>query len=492
MRIFGYNISVTKSENTPLSQKAVERGNSDRVTGITPGRVSVPDDNLGSEIYTLRDFTSMVNPSFRVEIIQLIRNLYKVNPDVGKAVRDMYQLTNTGHQILFPNNTDKEAKEMNDHLSKVTKKWSNYTAGIDGLVNRMVVQAFIGGAISIEGVPNQDLTGLATVLFVKPETIVFRRENNGVYQPYQRNNDFLRVNKDYIKLNTQTYKYISIFNDTDEPYGIPLFMMALDSIKTQADMKVNIKHIMENAGMLGFMEVLIAKDDQRGNESVERYKRRLSNDLLTAKRNLKDGMKDGIVVGFKDDHEFNLHSTTKEMSNMDKPWNMNQQSVANGLGVNSSLIGVSTANTEGGAGINLSTLLSQLKNLQTLLSNALEFLYTLELRLAGFNCKGIKIHWYPATVSDDVKIQQARQYKVQVLNALYRDGIINLLQYAQEMGYDTPDQDEPRVPLEQQSGNSPTISDEDKDKDTKNKSARRSRDKDNPVPKRKDQNPKAR
>lgn len=492
MKIFGYNISVTKSENTPLSQTAGERTNSYRVTGITPGRVSVPDDNLGSEIYTLRDFTSMVNPSFRVEIIQLIRNLYKVNPDVGKAVRDMYQLTNTGHQVLFPNNSDKEAKEMNDHLSKVTKKWSNYTAGIDGLVNRMVVQAFIGGAISIEGVPNQDLTGLATVLFVKPETIVFRRENNGVYQPYQRNNDFLRVNKDYIKLNTQTYKYISIFNDTDEPYGIPLFMMALDSIKTQADMKVNIKHIMENAGMLGFMEVLIAKDDQRGNESVERYKRRLSNDLLTAKRNLKDGMKDGIVVGFKDDHEFNLHSTTKEMGNMDKPWNMNQQSVANGLGVNSSLIGVSTANTEGGAGINLSTLLSQLKNLQTLLSNALEFLYTLELRLAGFNCKGIKIHWYPATVSDDVKIQQARQYKVQVLNALYRDGIINLLQYAQEMGYDTPDQDEPRVPLEQQSGNSPTISDEDKDKDTKNKSARRSRDKDNPVPKRKDQNPKAR
>ena len=491
MKIFGYNISVTKSGNTSTSQESGDK-NPGRVTGITPGRVSVPDEAIGSEIYTLRDFTSMVNPSFRVEIIQLIRNLYKVNPDVGKAVRDMYQLTNTGHQILFPNNTDKEAKEMNDHLSKVTKKWSNYTAGIDGLVNRMVVQAFIGGAISIEGVPNQDLTGLATVLFVKPETIVFRRENNGVYQPYQRNNDFLRVNKDYIKLNTQTYKYISIFNDTDEPYGIPLFMMALDSIKTQADMKVNIKHIMENAGMLGFMEVLIAKDAPRGNESVERYKRRLSNDLLTAKRNLKEGMKDGIVVGFKDDHEFNLHSTTKEMGNMDKPWNMNQQSVANGLGVNSSLIGVSTANTEGGAGINLSTLLSQLKNLQTLLSNALEFLYTLELRLAGFNCKGIKIYWYPATVSDDVKIQQARQYKVQVLNALYRDGIINLLQYAQEMGYDTPDQDEPRVPLVQQSGNSSSISDEDKDKDSKNKSARRSRDKDSAVPKRKDQNPKAR
>ena len=130
--------------------------------------------------------------------------------------------------------------------------------------------------------------------------------------------------------------------------------------------------------------------------------------------------------------------------------------------------------------------------MQTLLSNALEFLYSLELRLAGFNCKGINIHWYPATVSDDVKIQQARMYKTQVNNALYRDGIINLLQYAQDMGYDTPDQDEPRVPLEQQSGNSSSISDEDSDKDSKNKSARRSRDKDSAVPKRKDQNSKAR
>ena len=50
MKIFGYNISVTKSENTPLSQKTRERGNSDRVTGITPGRVSVPDESVGSEI----------------------------------------------------------------------------------------------------------------------------------------------------------------------------------------------------------------------------------------------------------------------------------------------------------------------------------------------------------------------------------------------------------------------------------------------------------
>ena len=491
MKLFGYNITKIKKEDQNFSSQKLPN----KITGISPGRVSVPDDSTGSELYTLRDFTQMVNPSFRVEIIQLIRNLYKVNPDMGKAIQDMYQLTNTGHRVLFPNNSDEEAKRMTDHLNKVTRLWSNYTAGIDGLVNRMIVQAFISGAISVEGVPNQDLSGLATVLFVKPETIVFKRKNNGVYQPYQRNfSNHRGTTEFYIRLNTQTYKYVGIYNDTDEPYGIPPFMKVLDSIKSQSDMKVNIKHIMENAGLLGFMEVLIAKDDIRANESANAYKHRLSHDLITAKRNLKEGMKDGIVVGFKEDHEFELHSTTKDMGNIDKPWEMNQQSVANGLGVNSSLIGLSTANsTEGGAGVNLSTLISQLNNLQAIISQVLIFLYSLELRLAGFNCKGINIHWNPATVSDDVKIQQARQYKVSVLNSLYRDGIISLLQYAQEMGYDTPDQDEPRVPIDQQSGNSNKgVSDEDADKDTKNKSARRTRDKDKVVPKRKDQNSKPR
>lgn len=490
MKILGFNISVTKGSPPPIQEEREERKS--RVTGISPGRVSVPDGPNAGYIFSLKDFTQLVEPSFRVEIIQLIRNLYKVNPDVGKVVQDMFRLANTGHQIQFPNNTEEEAAKMQDHLSKVSKTWTNYTAGMDGLVNKMIVQALVGGAISIEAVPNQQLNGLTTLLFIKPDNIVFHRETDGVYQPYQRNNNFLYKNSDYIKLNTKTYKYISMYNDTDEPYGIPPFMSALDSLKGQADMRVNMKHIMENAGLLGFLEATVAKPEIKANESESKYRARLDHYLRETKRNLCEGMKDGLVVGYIDDHEFKLNSTTKEMANLDKPWSMNQQSVANGLGVNSSLIGVTQSNTEGGAGINLSTLLSQLKNIQLMVSSALDFVYSLELLLAGFNCKGIKISWLPATVSDDVKIQQAMQYKQQNMNALYRDGIISLTQYAQGMGYEQPDQDEPRVPLEQQQGNSPTNISDDDEKNTKNQSARRTRDKAKAVPKRNDQNSKAR
>lgn len=490
MKIFGFNISVTKSSPPPIQEERERR--KPKVTGIDPGRVSAPDSQMNGMLYTLKDFTQMVNPSFRVEVIQLLRDLYKINPDVSKALQDMFQLTNTGHQVQFPNNSDKEAEAMGEHLNKVSKTWSNYTAGIYGLINKMVVQCFVGGAISIEAVPNADLSGISTILFIRPDTIVFRRENNGVYQPYQHTvGNALRTGNDYIKLNTQTYKYVGMYNDTDEPYGIPPFMAALDSLKSQADMRVNFKHIMENAGMLGFMEALMEKPDREPNESVNMYENRLDRDLRKLKIRLRDGMKDGLIVGYKDDHEFKLNSTTENMGNIDKPWSMNQQSVANGLGINSSLIGVTASTTEGGAGINLSKLLSQLKDMQMLVSYVLEFIYSLELRLAGFNNKGIKIVWYPATVSDDVKIQQAKQYKVQNLNALYRDGVISLLQYAQEMGYDQPDQNEPRVPIDQQQGGK-TMVDEDKRQEDKSKSDRRQRDKASSQPKRKDQNPKPR
>lgn len=489
MNVLGFNISVTRKK-PPSTQEAREKRDS-RVTGIDPGRVSVPEEIGSGPIYTLKDFTQMVSPSFRVEVIKLIRDLYKVNPDVSKALQDSFQLSNTGHLIQFPNNTDKEADAMRDHLIKVSKKWSNYTAGIDGLVNRMLAQLEVSGAISIEAVPNLTLDGLETILFVNPDSIVFKRERNGVYIPYQRNTNFLTKKEDYVKLNIETYRYVSMYNDTDEPYGIPPFMAALDSLKGQADMKVNMKHIMENAGMLGFMEALMEKPDIRADENPDRYMARLDRELRRLKIRLKEGMKDGLVVGFKDDHEFKMNSTTKEMGNIDKPWTLNQQSIANGLGVTSSLLGVQSSNTEGGAGITLSKLLSQLKNLQMLVSYVLDFIYSLELRLAGFNNKGITIQWYPATVSDDVKIQQARQYKQQNLHALLVDGIISSSQYAQEMGYDQPDQEEPRVSLEDQEGVKPEI-ENDKRQADKSTSDRRTRDKNKPTPKRKDQDSKPR
>lgn len=457
---------------------------------VSPGRVSVPNDTTDVTIPKLQGLTNLVTPSYRQDLIPVIRDLYKINPDMSIALQDMFKLANTQHQINFPNNTAKEAAAMREHLEEATKHWSQYSAGINGLVNKMIVQCLVGGAISVEGVPNNKLDGLSTILFLNPEDIRFERESDGVYQPYQINRrQMLNKKPQYIKLNTATYVYAGMFNDTDEPYGIPPFMAALDSLSTQHDMRINFKEIMEIMGMIGFLEAKMEKPTRKANESDSAYAARLQHILRELKVNLREGMKDGIVTGFIDDHEFKLNSTTASLQNIDIPWKMNEQAIANGLGITSSIIGVQNDKTEGGAGIMLSKLISQLQNIQMIVKFVLEFLYSLELRLAGMPNKGVEVVFGTSTISDEIKVQQAQEYKIKNVISKYNQGIISQEQAAWELGYNKPDQAEPRIPLEDAEGVSTPDRKREADKD---KSDRKTRDKNNPIPKRKDQDSKPR
>ena len=99
--------------------KPVESQNKDEGKGsISPGRVSQPDDGVGNSelITTLNGMTNLVTPTFRTELIPIIRDLYKINPDVSIALQDMFKLSNTGHTIDFPNNTPDESTKMREHL----------------------------------------------------------------------------------------------------------------------------------------------------------------------------------------------------------------------------------------------------------------------------------------------------------------------------------------------------------------------------------------
>lgn len=482
-KLFGNKSKVNNGDTEGYEKNIDNKKEKDKVV-IPPGRVSVPNDphNIALSFSGIRE---LVNPSFRTELIPLIRDLYKVNPDVGIALQDMFKLANTGHIINFPNNTDAEAKKMRDHLEKVSKKWSNYTAGVDGLTNKMIVQCLVGGALSFEAVPNNDLSGVSTIVFINPEDIIFERLNDGVYHPYQKNKNYRYKQEPYIKLNLATYKYSSIYNDTDEPYGVPPFMTALDSLKTQADMKTSMKQIMEIMGLFGFLEAKMQKDIRRANESEAAYESRLRRNLTQLKHNISNGMKDGIVVGYIDDHEFKLNSTTQNLSNVDKVYNMNEQSVANGLGVNGNIIGVQASATEGGTSMLLSKMISQLKNIQMIISNAWEFIYSLELLLAGFNNKGIEVVYATSTITDEVKYQQSQEYKIRNLVSLYNQGIISQERFAFEMGYSKPHLAKPLIDPSESDDVNTTAKKRQREAD-KDKSDRKTRDKNNPNPKRKD------
>jgi hypothetical protein len=485
MRLFGFNIN----RNLPTVTKAKKEVKNDfemkkEVYGTPPpGRVSSKDTGPDLKIPLIQDYEL---PDFLFEVIPLIRRLAIVNEDVGQVVFDLIQLANTGHRIKFDKNVpDDQVDKMRKHLYNRSKVWTDGVAGMEGLINKFIHQIIVGGALSNEWVINEDLTGIANIFMVKPETIRWKYNKPKLrYEAYQevRHPDF-PGGKSLIKLNPFTFKYYGLMGDTELPYGIPLYIPSLERVKNQRGMDKNINDVLDRLGIMGFFEALLAKPDQQKNENDTTYKARIEGLLKETKKNLSDSLADGITVGFMDEHEFNFHSTTKNLNGVGELYNQNQVQLSKGLKHPPAFLGVSTKGSETHINIVFTKMLSQLRNIQNLLKQNLEFGLSLELRLAGFKFNFLEIEFNKSTITDDLKNEQAREIRIRNNIALYNQGIISQETLADEEGYESPDQSEPRVVLDP-SGDAEKKQDREKDKD---KSDRKVREKNTPQPKRKDQ-----
>lgn len=502
MNILGFNITRGKEQKLDKPKKPRNRkinipttkGKSKTNVTVPAGRVSSPGQVFDDGLLTnMKGNLKIIKPDFLFDSIPLIRKLYKVNEDLGLALFDLIQLTNTGHTIKFSQNINPEmVNKMRAHLKKVSVNWHTGAAGIDGLINKWIAQIYIGGALSTEWVVNKRLTGIQKNVLVNPETIRFGIKDDGTYKPYQKTSFLKGVFKEYIPLNENTYQYIALLNDEDTPYGVPPFLTALNSIGVQKSMKDNLAHIMDQMGLLGYLETKIDKPEQMENESQPAYYQRLKSLLSETKTNMIRGFKEGIVVGYQEDHEFNFHATTKNLAGVSDIFSMNENQIANGLKTSPSFLGVKSGSSESFLSIVFTKNLSQLKNVQQVLEQALQKGYELELMLAGFDYgDNIKVEFKPSTITDDLKTWQAKEIKQRVLRGMWIDRIISSEQYAEDMGYVKPH----KVVEPPEPGSTNDASGQKKKEDReadKDKSDRKSRDKNKTQPKRKDTDTKPR
>lgn len=474
----------------PTKEEVVEEVKKKTVTTGGAPSVDPMAQDTTSKIYQVLDGQIVIGPAFNLEAIPKIRGLVKINPDMSQAFSDTVALINTGiHEIKFDKSvTPEQAQEMRRYIYDQFRKFGSGMAGIHGHMNKMASQMLVGGAISNEWVPNRDYTEIVNLIYLNPENVAWVRKRNRYY-PYQRVTHNIvtasgrfkpntNTGINLKKLNPNTYKYYGILSDEDTPYGIPPYMGALSPIETQDDMIANIKFIMKCLGFLGYAEGLIEKPSQNDNESDAAYKARLDNLLKDFSEVLKDGMANGSMAGFKDDHEFNFNSTSQNTGNADSLWDINEQQVSSGLKFDGAFLGRSDA-SESSITILLTKMLAILNSFQAHMVENLEYGMTLMLRFKGYKFKEIKVELNKSTISDTLKSQQAQEIKIRNLRTLYMDGIINLDTYAATMGYPEADQDEPRTPIDANK-----VQDDKKDKedrkDDKSKSQRGTRDKKNP------------
>jgi hypothetical protein len=448
IKIFGKKlIEWGKSEKSHIGIESQASKSKQQIPVILPpGRTSIPSSE--QDLFIADTLDSVIKPLFNLSIIPHIRWLAYSNPDVSQAMNNLVELGNTGHTIKFDAAVTEEAiNKMKAHLGAKDKSWSESSAGMNGLVNKMISQMAISGALSVEWVPNISLTGIQSMVMVNPEDIRWKYHRGKLkYEPYQYLKNRLLPNSEdnLVKLNPNTYRYYALNGDTDIPYGIPPYLASLESVRTQKVMMDNIKFIVEQIGVLGFLHVTMEKPSQNGGESYDAYVSRLEKFLEDTRKRVQMGYRDGITVGYKDDTDFDFKSATRDFAGVGELFQLNELLLSSGLKMDASMLGRNYGTSETQINVIFTKLLAQLKNIQNPIARCLEYGYALELRLAGFVFNTLTVIFNAPTALDELKAEQAREIKIRNENALYLDGIQGQEQYAHAMGFEKPNQKKPR------------------------------------------------
>lgn len=491
MKIPYLNLEITrgKKENP---QKVIEDSVKKKDPVIPPrSRVSEPSGKEQTLLGLLQEELKEITPEFTFEVIPQIRKLTKENPDFGQAIKNVINLGNTGHKIKFDKSVSPDQVDlMRKHLKNKSKKWAKLqgAAGMDGLVNRMIYQVMVGGSLVLEKVFANDFKqGIAQIPLIRVEKVRWVLDSKkGVYLPYEIINLAEQVgNRDQFlngnlkKLNYNTLIYYGLYSDSEIPYGIPPYMPALPATIIQGKMIDNIDFIVEQMGLIGFLQLLLDKEAKRADENVEQYKARMNSILIDAANRVKKGLRDGINVGFKDDAEFQFHSATKSVSGVTDLFKENELQLLSGLGMDGSLMGRDYGSSESQITVVFMKMVSEFKNIQLLIKEALEEIYRDELIATGFKFDYLSVEFNKSTLQDEVKWQQGQQYKIANVQEKYLSGWISQETAADEMDYENPDQPEPRdIPSLAQK-----IVARQQAKDQKNADAKKTRDTDKPNPK---------
>jgi len=459
-------------------------------TTVAPG-VRETQPTVGNTwLSNLKDDLKMVTPDFDFEVIPIIRYLCGINPDFSQALDNVVSLANTGHKVSFDPNVKPEiADKMRKHLLTASKNWTAGMgiAGMDGLVTKLLSQLMISGALAAEKVVRIDFQGLASIALANPETIrVGYDKSKGRYKYFQKKqNNILEDNVSFTQgelkdLNEYTFVYLGLNGDTDVPYGKPPYLPALKPKAIQSKMLDNIEFIVEQMGLIGFLQVLLDKPEpEDGKQNTTKYRAYLKSYLEEAKTQVQKGFRDGVSVGYKGDHEFEFHSATKSVSGVTELFQENELQLISGLKADGSMLGRAYSTSESQISVVFLKMISQLKNIQNIVKYFLEDVYATELKLGGFKFDYLNVKFEPSTLLDEMKYQQGLQVKIANVQAKYLMGIINQDQAADELGYEKPDQEEPRK-VDDLTGK---LVDKQKRNDQKTKSAKKSRRKKEAAPK---------
>lgn len=402
-------------------------------------RSSEPDIGIG-----WAGTKTVLQPEYGRQWYSFMEYLSQFNPHVSKAMENIVTMSHTRHVIYFSDSVPTAMqKKMQAFIDGRKNNYYEFTGGESSLIDDLLIQVSLYGAVSFEMIPKDNLKGIRKVARVSPKGIYFRYlADTDTYETVQqpKNTKINRVSSDgYILLNPNTYKYIALRRVNESPYAMIPFLAAVEGIMLQKDMLSNFKNMMKKVGMLGFLSVLVNKPEKVNTETNEQYYDRILDFLRTqVEPAVKRQIESGTAIGFKGTHEFKLEGTEINSGTAKELIQIVDTIIFEGLKQDPNLHGQNYSTTETFGNVILALMSQQAMNFQKIVAKALEEIYMLDLLLGGFNPGSITVEFDAPTIRDAMKEAQTEGLKITNVDMKQKMGIISQQQAAQELGYDKP------------------------------------------------------
>ncbi len=396
----------------------------------TNGRSSKEEAvNILTNMGGFLDFYSGISPVIPTDYLEFLIKVAIINPDMSHAVKNWIAMANNGHNLIIDAASDRVVEMAQERLNKQASALYRRSGGIDGLINHYLYQIAVTGAISSEDEIREDRKGVKRVVIVPVRKIRFKLEDGG-YIPYQKT-----AAGDLLELNPATYHYYAYQVIENSPYAKPPMVAAIEPVLRQHDIHDNLDFVFKKFGVLGLTALSLKKPPRVANETDQEYNKKVYNYAQQINDALRKNFFKGLMVKY-DDQTLEHFNVTGEARGAKDLMVMNDEQVASGIGVDSSIIGRSYHTTETCANVMYMFMVRDANNYRRLAKRRIERTYNLDLLLAGIPVDDVTISFNDNPARDPQSEAQAEQIKNNDIIKKVQTGMIDPDTGAQEAGYD--------------------------------------------------------
>ncbi|MFQ5629456.1 MAG: hypothetical protein ACE5I1_11895 [bacterium] len=385
--------------------------------------------NIFGAISSFNNFWEGVDHVLPLDVLDFIVRNSVINPDLNHATTNVVNMANNGHKLIIEAASDRIVEAAQERLNEKAKSLYTHSAGIDGLINHYVEQVLVTGAVSSEDVVSPKMDGVDKVVIVPTRRIRFEYVDDH-YVPKQK-----VAEGDLIELNPVTYKYYAFRTVENSPYAIPLYAAAVEALTRQQDMNKNLAFIIKKLGLLGLVSMVLTPPKKGSKESDAEHNSKLTTHLNNVIDALEKNFYQGLMVHYSD-MEMNHTNITGEARGAKDIWDMNEEQVASGAGLDGGVIGKNFHVTDAFANVVYRYFIGQVNNIRRLPKRRMEATYSLDLRLVGIPVEAITMSFNANPARDPQSEAQAEATRNADIIRKAKEGIIEPDVAAQEMGYD--------------------------------------------------------